>query len=164
MSDTRYDVCRPDALSKHQKLCTADSPMKGGGGGTSAGAGGGSSSGSGGAGAPERMMGSSSNSTGNGGPAEHAEGGEPLEECEHCNRRMRCACSRMYFAIHGGMMLSDVLCSPWWEWCLAIHVRWACLEQIDLLKRSIAVIGHGRACLCRGTCYEVKHGIARPKI
>uniref|UniRef100_A0A7S3VI84 C2HC/C3H-type domain-containing protein n=1 Tax=Dunaliella tertiolecta TaxID=3047 RepID=A0A7S3VI84_DUNTE len=85
----RLKPTRPDALSKHQKLCTADSPMKGGGGGTSAGAGGGSSSGSGGAGAPERMMGSSSNSTGNGGPAEHAEGGEPLEECEHCNRRMR---------------------------------------------------------------------------
>ncbi|KAF5841482.1 hypothetical protein DUNSADRAFT_12647 [Dunaliella salina] len=89
---------RPDALSKHQRLCTAESPMKGGGGGSPSagggGGGGGSSSSSpaavAGAGVPGMTMGSSS---GNGGPAEYAdEGGEDLEECEHCNRRMRYAC------------------------------------------------------------------------
>lgn len=79
---------RPEALAKHQKLCTAENPMKGG-----TGVGGG-----GGAGAAAAAIAARSAAGGIGGgagggaggaPSEYADEEQVLEECAHCGRKMR---------------------------------------------------------------------------
>ena len=73
---------RPEALGKHQKLCTADNPMKtgtGAGAGNNLGLAARTGGGGGGVGVG-----------GGGGPSEYADGEqEELEQCINCGRRMR---------------------------------------------------------------------------